>query len=43
MEGIPPEHQCLICHGKNLANSRTLTDRDVENGLKLFLVARIAE
>ncbi|KAM0894873.1 hypothetical protein ACQ4PT_024184 [Festuca glaucescens] len=43
MEGIPPEHQCLICGDKNLANGRTLTDCDVENGSKLFTVARIAE
>ncbi|KAM0887668.1 hypothetical protein ACQ4PT_028858 [Festuca glaucescens] len=43
MEGKPPEHQHLIYHGKNLANSRMLTDCDVENGLKLFQVAWIAE
>ncbi|KAK1625950.1 hypothetical protein QYE76_000265 [Lolium multiflorum] len=41
MEGIPPEHQRLICCGENLANGRTLTDCDVENGSKLFLVARM--
>ncbi|KAM0887669.1 hypothetical protein ACQ4PT_028859 [Festuca glaucescens] len=39
MEGIPPKQQRLICCGKNLANGRTLTDRNVENGSKLFVVA----
>ncbi|KAK1625947.1 hypothetical protein QYE76_000262 [Lolium multiflorum] len=32
MEGIPPEHERLISCDKNLANGRTLTDCDVENG-----------
>jgi hypothetical protein len=39
MEGIPPKHQRLICCGKNLTNGRTLTDCDVENGSKLFVVS----
>ncbi|KAK1626115.1 hypothetical protein QYE76_000430 [Lolium multiflorum] len=39
MEGIPPKHQRLICCGKNLADGRTLTDCNVKNGSKLFVVA----
>ncbi|KAM0877337.1 hypothetical protein ACQ4PT_035567 [Festuca glaucescens] len=41
MEGIPPEQQRFIFCGKNLENGRTLADCDVENGSRVFLVARL--
>ena len=40
-EGIPYDHQCLICDGKQLEDDRTLSDYSIPNRACLLLVLRI--
>jgi ubiquitin len=41
VQGLPPEQQRLICQGKQLEDSRTLQDYNIQTSTVIHLVTRL--